>query len=81
MYNQSNHIPSAFTFLNLKVISSDTDLIPPLCGKSWGREVTAQREMDYPPSPSIFSRSLHPHKVQLCRGGNYFIHPLVNIFQ
>ena len=53
-------------------------------GKSWGGEVTAQREVDYLLfSLSIFSWSSHSkksHEVQLCRLGNHVKHlPLVNI--
>ena len=53
------------------------------CGKSWEREVTAQREVDYLPfSLSVFSwssRSKKSHEVQLCRVGNHFKHlPLVD---
>ena len=36
-----------------------------LLGKSWGREVTAQREVDYPPPFLIFSRSPHSRNTAL----------------
>ena len=50
------------------------DVYSKMGGKSWGREVTAQREVGYLPfSLSNFSWSSHSkksHEVQLCRVGN-----------